>query len=216
MIEVRAEWQRRVVAEYRSAAVTHHLVLWYIQIGASPDLIRDGLRIVEQELGHAELSLEVLAAAGGQAPAPVDRRTLALPASEPLEHAVLRATVELFCLGETVAVPLFRRMLRGTTQPDARRVLRKILVDEAEHRRFGWEALEWLLSVVPEGRALLQTELPAMLARINAGYGVGVRAELPEEDRAWGLLAPAEYGEELAWAMRRWYRPRFAALGITL
>lgn len=216
MNEVRAEWQRRAIAEYRSAAVTHHLVLWYIQIGASPDLIREGLRVVEQELGHAELSLEVLAAAGGEPPPPVDRRSLALPASEPLELAVVRGTVELFCLGETVAVPLFRRMLRGTTEPVARRVLRKILADEAEHRRFGWEALEWLLGAIPGAHDALQAELPGMLERVGRSYGSGVETALSDEARAWGLLAPAEYGEELDWATRRWYRPRFAALGLTL
>ena len=216
MNEVRAEWQRRVIAEYRSAAVTHHLILWYIQIGASPDLIREGLRIVEQELGHAELSLEVLAAAGGTPPAPVDRRTLALVTGEPLELAVVRGTVELFCLGETVAVPLFRRMLRGTTEPVVRRALRKILADEAEHRRFGWDALEWLLGGIPGAREVLQAELPAMLARVRASYGAGVETALSDDARTWGLLAPAEYGEELEWATRRWYRPRFAALGLTL
>ena len=36
---VRAEWARRVEAEYRSAAITQHLTLWLIQMGASPDLI---------------------------------------------------------------------------------------------------------------------------------------------------------------------------------
>ncbi|MEO7331341.1 MAG: ferritin-like domain-containing protein, partial [Minicystis sp.] len=47
---VRGEWLRRVQAEYRSAAVTQQLTLWLIQMGASPDLISAGLRIVRDEL----------------------------------------------------------------------------------------------------------------------------------------------------------------------
>ena len=34
---VAAEWLRRVEAEYRSAAISNHLSLWLIQIGASPE-----------------------------------------------------------------------------------------------------------------------------------------------------------------------------------
>ena len=59
------EWLRRVEAEYRSAAITQHLTLWLIQIGASPDLIHAGLRIVKDELAHAELSHRAFVAGGG-------------------------------------------------------------------------------------------------------------------------------------------------------
>src|SRR5579883_1834465 len=53
---VRSEWLRRVEAEYRSAALTQHLTLWLIQVGASPDLVRAGLRIVRDEMTHAAMS----------------------------------------------------------------------------------------------------------------------------------------------------------------
>ena len=42
---VRDEWRARIAAEYTSAAVTQHLVLWLIQLGAPPDLIEQGLAI---------------------------------------------------------------------------------------------------------------------------------------------------------------------------
>ena len=76
---VRSEWGRRVEAEYRSAAITHHLTLWLIQIGASPDLLHEGLRIVGDELVHAELSFKTFADAGGTAVPPMSRESLALP-----------------------------------------------------------------------------------------------------------------------------------------
>src|SRR5689334_11663965 len=78
---VRAEWGRRVEAEYRSAAITQHLTLWLIQMGASPDLIDDGLRIVKDELAHARLSHRVHARAGGGALPALRRETLGLRSS---------------------------------------------------------------------------------------------------------------------------------------
>lgn len=107
---MRSEWARRITAEYRSAAITQHLTLWLIQIGASPDLITNGLRIVGDELAHASLSHRTLLAAGGEVTTSIARETLGFRQreGEPLELAVARTCVEVFCLGETVAVPLFK------------------------------------------------------------------------------------------------------------
>ena len=189
---VREEWGRRVVAEYRSAAHTHALVGWMIELGLSPDLIRMGLRIVDDELRHAELSAEVLHAAGGALSQPVDRATLVPPRAEPLDEALTLANLELFCLGETVAVPLFRRMLLGTTRPVARRVIRTIVADEARHRRFGWLLHgELTRGEAGSGRRVgVAQMLPRLLGRVREAYGLGRSLELAPELRAWGLLAP--------------------------
>ena len=235
---VRGEWGRRVEAEYRSAAIAQHLGLWLIQMGASPDLIDDALRIVKDELAHARLSHRVFSAAGGRATAPIPRETLGLrnDPREPLEIAVARAGVEVFCLGETVAVPLFKVLREGCTVPVARRALDRVLRDEVRHRDFGWTLLRWLLELpcAEELRALVDRELPAMLARVRRGYmpegrkGFGAqgaegdpeprackaRAEIPEDDRAWGLMPVPRYGEILERAIERDYAPRFGEHGI--
>lgn len=133
---VRREWLRRVEAEYRSAALTQHLTLWLIQIGASPDLVRGGLRIAGDEIAHAEMSHRAYVAAGGDGGASLVRETLELARTpgEPLEHDVARVGVETFCLGETVAVPLFKELREPCTVPVARRALDRILRDEVRHR----------------------------------------------------------------------------------
>ena len=140
---VRQEWQHRIAAEYGSAAITQHFVLWLIQVGASPDLIDDGLAIVADELAHAQLSAEVYAAAGGAAPPAIDRRNLELPrrADRPLEDDLLTAALQVFCLNETVAVPLFAHLREATTVDVARAALDLILLDEVRHRDFGWPLL---------------------------------------------------------------------------
>lgn len=218
---VRTEWMRRVQAEYRSAAVTQHLTLWLIQLAASPDLIDAGLRIVKDELAHARLSHQVYRAAGGTALPGLVQETLALHRSEqePLLLSVARAGVEIFCLGETVAVPLFKVLRDGCTQPAARRALDRILRDEVRHRDFGWTLLEWLseLPVREQVIGLVQGELPRMFARLRRSYGsVGnaQRKAVPAEDRVWGLMAPARYAEILERTIEKDYVPLFMTCGI--
>lgn len=209
--QVQDEWARRVLAEYRSAAHTNELASWLIEIAASPDLIREALRIVADELTHAELSAEVLDAAGGSLSGVVARESLRLPRTEPIDLAVVRAGVELFCLGETVAVPLFRRMLGGATVAPARSALRRIVADEARHRRFGWDLLDWCKAgaLAPYVDHVLQNELAGMIGRVRAAYGEGLTSTIPQEWRAWGLIAPAEYALDLERTERLWWRKRF-------
>lgn len=217
----RTEWLRRIEAEYRSAAFTQHLVLWLIQIGASPDLIRDGLRIVDDELVHAELSHVVYTAAGGSEPPQIDRETLGLrrAPSEPLEHDVLRTGVDLFCLGETVAVRLFKELRAECVVPEPRRALDRILKDEVRHRDFGWALLEWLAETPlgPSLLALAERELPRMFARVRSAYAPWAardEQEIPEADRGWGLMPAGWYARVLDETLERDYVSRFEKHGI--
>lgn len=223
---VRDEWLRRVEAEYRSAAIATNLALWLVQIGASPDLVTAALRIAREELGHATLSHRVyVAACGPDAPVGLglDRETLAIPRQpgEPLEHDVARVCVEVFCLGETVAVRLFKELRQGCEVPVARRVLSRVLRDEVGHREFGWTLLGWLLEHPQHGdalRALVKAELPAAFARIFALYGAegprSSRGAVPRDDVRWGLMPAARYGHVLRASFDKDYVPRFARVGI--
>lgn len=213
---VREEWGRRVEAEYRSAALTQHLCLRLIQIGASPDLVTLGLRIVRDELAHASLSAAVHARAGGVGLRALAEGSLELPRTpRPLRDDVVSSVVEIFCLGETVAVPLFSRMRRGCDVPVARRALDRILRDEVRHRDFGFLSLSWLLDGDPGIRAQVERELPAMLTRLRAAYGLVV-GEVTRDDRRWGLLGGADYVETLERSLVRDHAPRFRKLGIVL
>jgi len=224
---VRAEWLRRVEAEYRSAAITQHLTLWLIQIGASPDLVRAGMRIAGDEIVHASMSHRVFAAAGGEGGPRLARETLELHRhrGEPLEHDVARVGVEIFCLGETVAVPLFKELRAPCSVPAARRALDRILRDEVRHRDFGWTLLGWLLDhpMAPDLRRVIEGELPSWFRRLRASYappappasppGDAERAMTPEE-RAWGLMPVSLYRAAVDKALTRDWIPRFAEVGI--
>lgn len=218
---MRAEWLRRVQAEYRSAAITQHLTLWLIQLGASPDLLDAGLRIVKDELVHARLSHRVYTAAGGKDMPALAQETLGLrrPEQEALWLSVARSGVDVFCLGETVAVPLFKVLRDDCTQPVARRALDRILRDEVRHRDFGWTLLDWLSSLPVKDAvlAMIRAELPRMFVRLRKSYapeGGARRTTMATEDRSWGLMPVARYAEILTRTVERDYVPRFAAHGI--
>ncbi len=216
------EWLGRVEAEYRSAAITQETVLWLIQLGASPDLVRAGNRIVDDELVHADMSRKVWAAAGGGGVPRLDRRTLEIGRAHPeLEIDLVSAIVKIFCLNETVAVPLFAHLRRGATVPVARRALDRILKDEVRHRDFGWTALEWLLALpgAPAMHAAIAAGLPGWLADLERSYGddlVGGTQSLTDDERAWGLAPAPEFAAILHRTIERDYTRRFARLGIEM
>jgi hypothetical protein len=219
------EWSRRVEAEYRSAALTSQLAHWIIQVGLSHDLVRLALEVTSDELTHAELSAEVVRAAvritnsdPAVASPRVDRTSLTYTREwEPLELDVTAACLETFCLGETVAVPLFRRLREHAAIAPARVALDRILADEVKHRDFGWLLFEALLSA-REGalcRDFATTMLPSMVARLAASYGsLSDERDMPATHRAWGLMPGHEYALALGDAARREYRPRLKALGF--
>ncbi len=217
---VTREWLRRVEAEYRSSAITQELTLWLTRMGASPDLIHEGLRIADDEIVHAELSFAAYVAAGGREGPRLERETLGIGApidGRPLEIHVLATIVDVFCLGETVAVPLFKELRQHATVPEARTLLDRVLVDEVRHRDFGWIALGWMLEQPDSATYLtiIEAELPGFFARIRRAYDSGtIDQEVSDIERAWGLMNPKRYGEILHRTFERDYEPRFRKLGI--
>ena len=221
---VRHEWRARIAAEYTSAAIAQQVTLWLIQCGAPPDLITAGLAIVADELEHSRLSHEVYRAAGGTQPPAIVREHLGLARAAELEHDLLSAIVRVFCLGETVAVPLFSHLREPCTEPIARDALDRILRDEVRHRDFGWDTLDWLATTAigEQIPAWITEHWPAMLDELVRSYGnenpivAADHADLAPAELAWGLAAPRDYAIILEHTIDRDFRPRFAARGVTV
>jgi hypothetical protein len=133
-----------------------------------------------------------------------------------LENVCLHG-VRVFCLGETVAVRLFKRLRDGTTQPVARVALDRVLADEVRHRDFGWLLLEWLTQTSEWDTLaqLIRARLPSWFSAQRLGYGVG--RDPPHFDpvlRGWGLMPPSDYRAALLETLARDYTPRFEDYGI--
>ena len=213
---VRNEWQRRVVAEYGSAAVTHSLLGWLLRLGASPTLLHEGARIIDDELVHAEMAFEVLREAGGGDVALGGALGVELDPKLSLLGNVCAHGTRVFCLGETVAVRLFKRLREGATVDVARRALDRVLADEVRHRDFGWLLLEWLSQQRewPELSLLVTGHLPAWFQQLRVSYGSPSQAPFEPSLRAWGLMPNDEYRAALEETLERDYVPRFAEYGI--
>lgn len=214
------EWRRRVIAEYRSASITHSLVGWLLQLGASPTLLHEGIRIIDDELVHAEMAFAVLSETGEiveRIDFGVGSLGLGLEPTLSLLENVCEQGVRTFCLGETVAVRLFKRLRDGATVEVARGALDRVLTDEVRHRDFGWLLLEWLAQR-PEWPALAQlirTRLPGWLRGLYDSYAPeAASAAFDPALRAWGLMPAAEYRAALLETIERDYVPRFAEYGI--
>jgi hypothetical protein len=120
-----------------------------------------------------------------------------------------------------VAVPLFKVLRERCVVPSAREALDRVLRDEVRHRDFGWTLLGYLVEQPHRAlvRALVDKELSGMFARIRRNYapvGGEHKVQIPEEDRAWGLMPIARYRDILERTVERDYRPRFAQLGFSI
>lgn len=213
---VREEWRRRVIAEYGSAGVTHSLLGWLMRLGASPTLLHEATRIVDDELVHAEMAFAVLREAGGGSvvlggPIGVEAEVALSPYAN-----VCVVGVQVFCLGETVAVRLFKRLREGATVDVARQALDRVLADEVRHRDFGWLLLEWLAQQAqwPELKGLIEQRLPGWFRQLEQNYGLLHDAPFDEAWRAWGLMPGVDYRAALAETITRDYVPRFAEYDI--
>jgi len=209
-----------VAAEYTSAAITARVLHLGIVCGLDRDLLATARRIVGDELDHAALSDEARIALGDEdVPLGLDIARLQ-PAPHPdgpladlLEHLL-----GSFCLGETLAVPLFAAMRSGATHPAVQPMLTRVLRDEAVHRAFGWEALDAVLALDPAGvRARAAERLPALCAGYRAAYrDLPPDPPLTPEERACGLLPHADYRRIFDQTMDAGIRPRFRDRGIAL
>ena len=214
---VKNEWARRVQAEHNSAANTAELLSWLLFENVSPALIKECHRIVDDEVIHSALSLQVLEAAGGSADIAASRRTSGPIAMEPNAPTILRAlavTSSIFCCGETTAVPLFKAMHATAKRPLAKRVLARILKDEGRHRAFGWALLDELLAKTGDrGVAFVQARVDHYVAGTLAAY-TGPEFPLTAKERAWGLILASSYTAAAAKCIDEEIRPRFAKRGI--
>ena len=181
----------------------------------SPDTLETCHRIVGDEMAHAELSRDVFLAAGGdEAEIPIARDSLwsRRETDAPLEMQALATVADVFCCGETVAVPLFRAIREPTEEPVALIALDRILRDESVHRAFGWDTLDEILEILGEpARDLVRSRVSTYIERLRTAYVYREKPSSPctEEELRWGRMAPERYGEITQQCIAEVILPRF-------
>lgn len=214
------EWRNRVVAEYTSAAITARVAHLAIACGLPRPTLDIALRIIADELDHAALSDEARVALGDEdTPLGLDiQRLQPAPSPDGPLADLLDHILTSFCLGETLAVPLFNAMRTGATHPAVMPVLTRVLRDEAVHRAFGWDTLDVLIALDPDGvRARAQQTLPSAYANYRRSYhDLPVQHEISSEEREAGLLSTGTYREVFRATVTEVIVPRLHARGIVL
>ena len=206
-----------MAAEYRSAGVAAQVQAWGIAAGLPVSLLRMAGRIVNDELDHAELGHRALVGlGGGDTPIDLTPDTLVVPGTSQLLADLTRIVLRDFCLGETLAVPLFAAMRRRADQPTVAPVLDRILADEAVHRAFGWEVLDALITIDPEVVAFASMQLPTVVAAFSGYQSPPDAPPLTEVERGCGLLDNTEYGEIFAATWAEDVQPRFRRRGVSI
>jgi len=188
-----------------------------IQAGVGHELIEDGLDVVRDELHHAAMSQQTLVAFGGGPELPsIPADTLDLPIrDEGILASLLDALVRNACLGETLAVPLFRAMAGSTTHPSAREVIEQILKDEARHSAFGWAVLDALIDSHEGVVEWVASQLPAHAEAFRRAYaGSTADANLSDAERAAGLMSPVDYHRVFWVTWSDTIAPKFEKRGI--
>lgn len=216
-MRARREWLRRAQAEYASAALAADLLHRLFLLGASPDVLIEGHKVVGEELDHAVLC-HGIAARLGASPTAIDAAQLRIPRYEggELEQAIAFA-VDFFCCSESVARPIFLEMHRGARDEEIRGVLARIQRDESRHGAFGFFVVDDLLPRVSAAeRGRLQAAARASVERVRALYlpQAGSDDDVASADIEVGLLAPLKMASIADEELRRRVEPMLRERGL--
>lgn len=213
------EWQRRAQAEYASAALAADLLHRLFMLGASPDVLIEGHKVVGEELDHAVLCHGIAARLGSEATA-VDATTLRISQRDGGElETALAFAIDFFCCSESVARPIFLEMHRGARDAEIRTVLDRIQRDESRHGAFGFFVVDDLLprvSAVERNR--LQVAARASVERVRALYlprsGSDDEGDVTTADVELGLLPPRTLASIADGELRRRVEPQLRERGL--
>jgi hypothetical protein len=197
----RQVWIVRAESEFRSTSVFSAMTAQLMEAGASLDEVAVVLRMAQDEVRHAEICAEAVAALGGEVRLePKEVAPIARHAGCGPEERALRNVLYGCCLSEIVNTARFVDTIDTMSDPYLRDVTRQLLSDEVLHGQFGFHYLEswrgWL-EAHPDVLVSLGLYLRhafVVLERQLSGVGAPPRI-LSEDDRALGIPDPARLPE---------------------
>jgi hypothetical protein len=147
-------WLKDGLEEHASVAAFARFTLLLLSVGAPPDLIVESQRASLDEIRHARACFALARRYGktdvGPALLEVADSIGALSLAE-----IAALTVAEGCVGETLGALMAAEQLDLATDPDVKRILRRIASDEGRHAELAWKFLAWALRT--GGEAVQQT-----------------------------------------------------------
>jgi hypothetical protein len=197
VLAARRSWTLAAFQEHRTGAACAATLEALIAARAPVDLVAVATRFPLDELTHVEMCARVAAELGGGTALLHDAGNLVGRPDSSLSP-MLRAAelvVRVFCVGETVSIPLLRGTARAATHPLVRGVLERIVKDEAAHGRFGWLFLDWIGDELDEDeKRFLAAAARDEMDKLERGWAaIQPRAEPVEQVHALGWMESQAY-----------------------
>ncbi len=183
-------WTSAAFQEHRTGAACAATLRSLIEARAPLDLVALAARFPLDEMVHVELCSRVAMELGGGVSLVYrpDELVADVGAMDPPLARAAHQVVCFFCVGEALSIPLLQGTWRASTHPLTRAVLKRIVLDEADHGTFGWACLDWLLPHLEPGdlQALSHTAARA-IAGVEANWAA-IRARPAAADDHAGDL----------------------------
>jgi hypothetical protein len=194
----RKAWTSAAFQEFRTGAACAATLQALMTARAPLDLIAVAARFPLDEVVHVELCSRLASELGGGAPLAYDPDHLVYDpgaGAPPLQRAA-HLVVHNFCVGEALSIPLLHGTSQAATHPLIKAVLRRIVVDEADHGTFGWTFLDWALPHLDDNdRNALGRTADRSIAGIHQTWADLRRNQQAPRDQAYALgwLGTDEY-----------------------
>ena len=213
---VAAIWAMRAGLELSVSAGYAIIIRELLETGAEKPVLELCCGASTDEIGHAQLCLDLAERLDGVKrdwPAPT---SLHVPSYAGVESGPMLATLHLVamsCLNETIACTRLLEAIRGTTWPSAKHALQLILSDEINHARAGWAHLA-SRHVTDAMKRELATHIPALIDASMTSL-IEENASIPtEEYSVWGLPSVDDARAHARKALSEVVLPGFQHVGI--
>jgi hypothetical protein len=218
--ELAKAWLADALEEHASIAAFARFTMLMLSVGAPPELVVAAQRASIDEVAHARDCFALARRYGATAAGPgaLDVHD-AMP---PMSLADLAAlTAEEGCVGETLGAALAAEQLAGAVDPDVKRVLGRLVRDEARHAELAWRFVAWAIGEEQRGRlgaaGVTSAVTSAIEHAVAATRAMTIRPCLADLD-AWhahGRLTCAEAREASERAIVDVVLPCLTRLGIS-
>lgn len=183
----RISWTEAAYNEYCTAAAFSELLLALLAAKAPVDLVGMASDFVADEVLHVELTSRIAMELGGGAPYEIDFEKLhRKPRSDlsPIQRAN-ELVIHVCCVGEAFSLPMLASAFGSATHPLTKKVLERIVADEAPHGRFGFLYLDWIAGELDDaerarlGEVALETltDLSPLWQRLTSRVENGMTSE---------------------------------------
>lgn len=173
LIAARKAWTGAAFQEFRTGAACAATLQALFEARAPVDLIALAARFPVDEIAHVEMCARIAGELGGGVEFAYDPEEMIedpAPDAEPLVRAA-HLVVAYFCVGEALSIPLLHGTWKAAKTPLIQQVLRRIVLDEADHGTFGWTFLDWANPHLGDAdRAALGQTADRFIASIEASW----------------------------------------------